>query len=143
MNIAKARKVLQAYKENGLNASKALPTVGYAQTTSTKHSGKVINRAVKAIAEEDLRNIATSSNPVASLFDIVKVSSEDVLSEYVKILRQDKDLSTKLKSMLPLLKELGLTWEQEQTNVKVPILNITTRGTEVIDNSSTKPLDTQ
>jgi transposase len=80
---------------------------------------------------------------MSSLLGIVGIERDDLLKEYTKILKQDKDLSTKLKSMLPLLKELGLTWEQEQTNVKVPILNITTRGIDNSIDSSTKPLDTQ
>jgi hypothetical protein len=95
------------------------------------------------VATEQLKELAISDNPMSKLFGVVGISDKEVLSEYIKILKQDKDLSTKLKSMLPLLKELGLTWEQEQTNVKIPILNITTRGIDNSIDSSTKPLDTQ
>ena len=131
ITIDKARKVLKSYQDNNYNASKALQSVGYTEQTADKASKIIINAAIKKVARDELKNIETSVNPMSSLLGIVGIERDDLLKEYTKILKQDKDLSTKLKSMLPLLKELGLTWEQEQTNVKVPILNITTRGTEV------------
>jgi hypothetical protein len=125
MPVEKAKEILRAYKAHNYNASKALPTVGYTSDTATKASKPILNRALKAVAKESLYRIADSEDPMRDLFELVRVSKEDTLSEYVKILRQDKDLSTKLKALLPLLRELGLTWDETQVKVATPVLNIT------------------
>jgi hypothetical protein len=125
MQAIKAKAILKSYQEHDYNASKALQAIGYTKDTSNKQSKPVLNRAIRAIAKEQLKTIESSDNPMRDLFAIVNASSTDVITEYVKIWKQDKDLATKLKALLPLLRELGLTWNEEQVKVQVPVLNLT------------------
>lgn len=132
MNVTKAKEILKVYQENGFNASKALPKVGYTKDTASKASKPIINRAIKVIATEQLKRIESSDNPMEDMFQLVGISKGDLIAEYTSVIRQNKDLSTKLKSMLPLLKELGLQWNEDKVDVKVPVLNIITKGSDTI-----------
>ena len=136
ITLEKAQNNLTKYRENNFNASKALIAAGYTEKSAKKASKQIFNRSIKKVATEQLKELAISDNPMSKLFGVVGISDKEVLSEYVKILKQDKDLSTKLKSMLPLLKELGLTWNEEQVAVKVPILNITVKDNNDVNSSN-------
>ncbi len=46
--------------------------------------------------------------PQSKLLDSIGVSPAYVINEYMKIVNQDDDLSNKLKSLKPLVKELGI-----------------------------------
>lgn len=46
--------------------------------------------------------------PESKLLDSIGVSPAYVINEYMKIVNQDDDLSNKLKSLKPLVKELGI-----------------------------------
>jgi len=136
--LAKAQDILKTYRENNYNASKALVKVGYGKASATKQSKLILNSAIKTIAKNKLENLVSSSNPM-SLIEDIGLTSDEVIGEYLKIIVQDKDLSTKLKALLPLLAVKGLKWDNEQAKVNIPILNITT---ETILGEQLGPMDT-
>ena len=139
MALAKAKQVLSEYKKSDYNASKALQNAGYKQSTALHQSKPVLNSAIKRVAKEQLKTLVTSSNPLASLFEVVGISENEVLEEYTKILKQDKDISTKLKALLPLLATKGIKWNEEEAKTKAPQLNITIKDNVITPKD--KPLD--
>jgi len=128
--LSKAQKVLKAYRDNNYNASKALIDVGYSPQTADKQSKLVINRSIKKVAKEQMEEIVNSSNPMSKLLGFVGLSQDELANEYLSLIKQNKDLSTKLKAMLPLLAEHGIKWDNEKTDVQVPILNVTVKDNE-------------
>lgn len=138
ITLSKATEVLRAYRESNYNASVALPKVGYKQSTATKQSKSIINKSIKKVAKDKLQSLVNSSNPL-TLIESIGLTDDEVLGEYIKIIAQDKDLSTKLKALLPLLSQKGLKWNEEQTKVTIPTLNLTVETTE--PTSQTKPMD--
>lgn len=137
MQVTKAHEVLKAYRESGFNASKALIKVGYTKDTASKASKPIINRAIKAIANDNLKSLVQSDNAMKDLFALVNVSSADVISEYVKIFKQDKDLATKLKAMFPLLATLGIKWNEDAVKTTPPTLTITMETPNTVDTAAT------
>ena len=63
ITLAKATDVLKAYRESGYNASKALPKVGYKESTATKQSKAIINKSIKLVAQDKLNSLVESSFP--------------------------------------------------------------------------------
>jgi len=127
MPIEKAKVILQKYREANYNATEALPKVGYTNTVATKQSKRVINTAIKTVVKSDINEIVNSSNPMSKLLGFVGLSQDELANEYLSLIKQNKDLSTKLKAMLPLLAEHGIKWDNEKTDVQVPILNVTVK----------------
>ena len=131
--IEKARKVLKEYRESNYNASKALVKAGYSESMATKQSRVTINSAVKKVIEHDMAEIVNSSNPIDKLLQFVKMTPDDVSNEYLYIIKQNKDLTNKLKALQPLLATQGIKWNEENTTVN-PTLNLTVSANKV-DNS--------
>lgn len=136
ISLAKAQDVLKVYREHNFNASQSLQASGYSEKTSKKASKQILNSAIKKVAKEQLKSLVVSDNPMSTLLGIVGISKDELLGEYIKLIAQDKDLSTKLKAMLPLLAEHGITWNEEKTDVQVPILNVTVSKNSQVDNNT-------
>lgn len=121
----RAKDILKAYKDNNYNAKVALQSVGYKESTASKKSKGIINNALQTVAQEDVLEVVNSSvSPRNKLLQLVKMSEDDVIVEYLKIVKQDKDFTNKLKAMLPLLKTMGVEWNEQATTVN-PTLNLT------------------
>ena len=120
MPIEKAKKILGTYSKNNYNARKTLEEVGYSPATASKSSKPAINSAYKALA----RSIIDSPEPAKTAQSFVGLSDEIIRDEYVRIIMQNKDLTNKLKALLPLLKEKGIVW-QDDTTVAKPTVNLT------------------
>lgn len=130
MPIAKAEKIVGDWKANGYNKSKTLMDNGYAYSTSRKAAHKPIDSALKVLAQSKANAIINSPSPSRTIMDTVGYTADELIGHYRMIIEQNKDLSNKLKALMPLLSILGIKWNEEQTKVNVPILNITTRGTD-------------
>jgi hypothetical protein len=133
ITLEKARNVLTKYREADFNAVQGLQNAGYTKSTSQKASKKILNGAIRKVATAELKAITTSVNPLHSLLGIVGITSEELINEYMFIVKQNKDLSTKLKAMLPLLAQHGITWNDDSVKVEAPVLNLTIRK----DNTAT------
>ena len=130
MEISKARAIIKEYRDNGFKQGKALEKIGYSKKTAQVASGKIINRALHRIIEEDRIALMESNNPKETLLQMVGVTPQQVIGEYMAIIRQDKDLTNKLKALQPLLKQLGITWEEKQQQ-SAPVLNLTVKEVSV------------
>jgi hypothetical protein len=131
--IEKARKVLKEYRESNFNASKALVKAGYTESMATKQSKVTINSALKKVIEHDMQEIVNSSSPKDKLLQFVGMTADDLSQEYLYIIKQNKDLTNKLKALQPLLATQGIKWNEEQTTVN-PTLNLTVSSNK-LDNS--------
>ena len=131
MPIEKAKVILQKYRESNYNATEALPKVGYTNTVATKQSKRVINTAIKTVVKSDINEIVNSSNPMSKLLGFVGLSQDELANEYLSLIKQNKDLSTKLKAMLPLLAEHGIKWNDDKVDVQVPVLNVTVKDNKI------------
>lgn len=126
MPIAKAHAIARELKENGYNQKKALLSVGYSKGTAEGRSGEVVNTAFRTIARDNLERLEGKQLGKRTILEMTGMTEENVLAEYLYIAQQDKDLTNKLKALVPLLKHLGITWEDKATLV-APTLNLTVK----------------
>lgn len=126
IQLQKAKKVLKNFEESNFNAKEALEKSGYSKNVASKKSKQIINTAIRKVAKEDIQQLVSSSNPMGTLLQRVGLTREDVLTEYLKIVFQDKDLTNKLKALVPLLKPEGIAWDEEHANT-APTLNLTVK----------------
>lgn len=133
MPLEKAQVILQSYRENNYNASEALPKVGYTKNVATKLSKRVLNTAIKRVVKDNMNELVNSSNPISKLLGFVGMNENELANEYLSLIKQNKDLSTKLKAMLPLLAEKGIKWNDDSTNIQVPVLNVTVEQNKAVD----------
>lgn len=138
IQLSKAKRVLKNYRESNFNAKKALLDSGYSEQTAMKGSKRVINNAIKKVAKEEYNEIVSSSNPMNKLLQTVGISEGELINEYMYIVKQNKDLTNKLKALTPLLKTVGVEWNEQATTVN-PTLNLTVEQVAPID-GSVKPL---
>lgn len=123
MPIEQAKIILNEYRKTGYNKSKALKNLGYSDSVANRSSKNTINSAYKAVAREIISS-KDASVAAATIFDMVGITDVDALGEYLKIIKQDKDLTNKLKALMPLLKEKGIVWQDEAVIAK-PTVNLT------------------
>lgn len=118
--IEKATNIVRDYKKNNYNARKTVLENGYSESYANSVATKVIDRAYKTVATE----IANSDAPRLSAQAFTLLSDDDIRGYYLDIIKQDKDLSTKLKALIPLLKEKGVMFDNDNPTMK-PTLNLT------------------
>ena len=146
MPLQKAQKVISEYRKAGFNASKGLVNAGYAKDSATKQSKKIIESALKKVTDEEIKKTVydSSLSPRSKILQMVGMSEGELINEYMYIVKQNKDLTNKLKAMLPLLKTQGIVWEDSNTTVN-PTLNLTVKtNTPALDhaqNISAPPAD--
>lgn len=134
MPLEKAKHIIKEYKKAGFNATKGLVNAGYKESTATKQSKAVINSALNKVITEETKEVVNSSiSPRNKLLQLVKITEDQLMNEYMKIVLQDKDFTNKLKAMLPLLKTQGIVWEDNQTTVN-PTLNLTVKTNTPLSN---------
>lgn len=138
ISLPKAKKVLKEFRESNFNATNALVKAGYSQNVAAKGSKKVINNAIRKVAKEEMAKIVESGNPSAMLLQTVGMTPGELINEFMFIVKQNKDLTNKLKALQPLLATQGIKWNEEQT-LNAPQLNITVKQNDkkVIDTDKT------
>lgn len=135
MSPLKAQTIIKEYRKANFNASKGLVNAGYAKDTATKNSKEIINKALKVVADEEISRTVNdrSLSPRSKILQMVGMSEGELFSEYMYIVKQNKDLTNKLKALQPLLATQGIKWNEEQQNIS-PTLNLTVKSNNV-DNS--------
>lgn len=126
MPIEKARDIVREYKKTNYNASEALQNVGYAESTANHQSKVTINSAIKTVIKNDMEAIVNSGNPMQTMFDYLHLTAEDVAQEFLKIIKQDKDMTNKLKALQPLLATQGIKWNDDNKQ-SAPALHLTVK----------------
>jgi phage terminase small subunit len=122
------KKFLDNLNTNGFNVSKAAKDAGYSDQYADKRGKHLLNSALKGHAKEivsTLENKPTTRPEAKQLMhELVGMSRTDVFNRLKSIAEQDKDLSSALKVLSSLAKEIGITLDTSETNVQVPVLNI-------------------
>lgn len=124
------------------NTSDAVKAAGFSDKTAQKQSKRVIKSAVKYHAKELLKDENVNSLTTQQLMsELVGLSRSDLMNRLKFIATQDKDLSSALKVLLPLVKQHGVVLESSEEKITVPILNIVVdKAPDLFENGSTEPL---
>lgn len=132
MNPTKATKLLRDYQKNNFNAKKTLIENGYSEKTATQNAKKTLAVANRVIKEQLNLDEDTTPKESSSVLDIIGFTKEEVVQELVKVIKQDRDLSSKLKAIKPMLDSIDYRLD-EDTSQKTPSVNITLQENEVIE----------
>lgn len=116
MPVEKAKIVLKAYKDKHYNAKEALTSVGYGLTTAEGAAGRTMDRASASIARSGDRD---------AILEYLGTTPEEIAREYMAVVKQNKNYPAKLRAMEPLVRKQGIVFNEEQTKVTVPVLNVT------------------
>ena len=130
-----AREIVKQYQLTGYNATQAAKNAGYSDITASQHGYSIVSRATQRLAEAAAKNkINPLPNETDTILEAMGLTPIDVITEYLKLLGQDKDLSTKHKALAPLMKSIhtGFSEEQQQqtspVNITVERLNVDNKG---------------
>ena len=115
MPLVKAKEIMKSYKEHNYKASKALPPLGYSGNNVRANSGEILDTATRAI-------VASGDND--AILEYLNITDKDIAREYLYIVDQRKDMSSKLKALQPLLARKGIKWNDDKQTI-VPMVNIT------------------
>lgn len=132
------------------NARDALLASGFPASTANKQSKRVLQKALKHQAQEILKApIDPSQGSKRLMSEIVGISSTNLFERLKYIANQDKDLSSALKVIAPLVKEHGviLSQDDDKANITIPVINLgfapvkqdVLEQPQPLDNGSTKP----
>jgi hypothetical protein len=117
------------------HAQDALMASGFSENTAKHQSKRVLSAALKHTAEELLKPETRAPMTGKQLMtEIVGLSSADVMARLKHIATQDKDLHSALKVLSVLAKEHGVSLDDSENRVVVPILNI------VVDKPDSEPV---
>lgn len=126
------KKLLEELPKNNYKVYPSAIKAGYSPITADKNPKQILRTALKAQANEALEMIepnspASSKELKATLADIIGMNREQVFERLRYIATQERDLSTALKVLAPLSKDLGVNISDEQANITIPVLNIGVR----------------
>lgn len=146
------KKFLDALPKHKFKVAPSAVEAGYSPQYANKNPKRILKSALKAQAEEIIEMTSANSNPNSidmkkSLAEIVGMSRESVFERLRNIAFNEKDLSSALKVLAPLAKDLGVNLNTDEApKTIVPILQIgvkqetpTILEVEPLDNGSTKP----
>ena len=124
MSPTKASKLLSDYSKNNFNAYKTLIENGYSEKTAKAVAKRTLATADKVVKDKLQLTNNDVKETAKSVFDIVGISQEETIMELVKVLKQDRDFTNKLKAMKPLLDALNYKLDDDNTQ-KAPSVSLT------------------
>lgn len=128
----RVEKFLKYYGESN-NVRQSALKAGYKDSYASKQGYRIVERALKYQINRALEVIESKDKTTLEVKDalasLIGYNSEDIGEQFKKIVEQDRDYSSKLKALTPLLKEQGINIQDtEDTKTIVPIMNITVRN---------------
>lgn len=132
MPAEKGKTILKAYKEKNYNAVQALESVGYAGNNARKNGGQIIDRASRAVARGGDRD---------AILEYLGTTPEEISREYMSVVKQNKNYPAKLRALEPLVRKKGIVFNEEQTKVTVPVLNVTMQAPQT-NSEERAPIET-
>jgi len=123
------KKFLEALPRNNNNVLRSALEAGYSETYARKNGKAIMRNALRAsanaIIEDTEGKEITKTEGKRMMLEIMGYTPQDVVNRLRMVADQEKDLSSKLKVLAPLAKELGviLNPDDEQKTI-VPTLNI-------------------
>lgn len=126
-------KLLKLLPKHKGKIAPAAMEAGFTKQTAYKRGNSLLKTALKKEARQTLAilenntNVSTSSMK-KTLAEKIGMSSEEVFERLKSIAIQERDLTSALKVLKPLSKDLGVDLGEEETQkVNVPILNVTVK----------------
>jgi len=121
-------KLLENLPKHNYKIAPAAKEAGFTDKTSEKQGKKLLETAIEITKERALQRAITgkgeSQATAMSVLGTLGVTRDFAVEQYMKIVSQDKDLSTKLKALVPLMKDIGIDVTGDNKQVTVPILNV-------------------
>lgn len=128
MLLPRHRLFLDAMKRNGNKIMPSAIEAGYSESYARARGKTLYQTIMKAQVKEianSLENPTISPTEARRLMsELVGLSPSELMFEARKIATQDKDYGSALKVLIPLLREHGVSLDNEEKAVVVPILNI-------------------
>lgn len=139
------QKFLNALPKHNYKVAPSAIEAGYSPQYADKAPKRILESALKAQAKDILETAShmDTKEMKKTLADIVGMNRENVFERLRYIANQEKDLSSALKVLAPLAKDLGVNLNTEEApKTIVPILNIGVRTTDQSTiNGSTEPIN--
>lgn len=132
MPLARAKSVLKAYKEENYTATRALKKVGYSRNTAESKGAEIIDNASRAVARSGDRD---------AIMEYLGTNPEEIAREYMAVVKQNKNYPAKLRALEPLVRKKGIVFNEEQTKVTVPVLNVTMQAPQA-NSEERAPIET-
>ena len=98
----------------------AMLMAGFSQNSADKQAKRALTTALKRQTLLGIEGAEKYSN----LYERVGIGREDVLKQYVHVIEQNRDYSSKLKAMAPLLKQEGIDLTPGAETQQAPIISI-------------------
>lgn len=122
-------KLLDELPKHNWKVEPAALAAGFSKSYARKQQKQILQHALKAQAQQALElaannNYVPSKELKQSLAELIGMSRQDVYKRLKDISSQDKDLSSALKVLIPLARDLGIPLTDDQPKTIVPILNI-------------------
>jgi hypothetical protein len=133
------KKFLEALPRNGNKIKPSAIEAGYSPIYAHANGKTILKTAIKAQAQEIIENIDQTPTKEAKkmMYELMGMTDTEVINNAKYLLNQEKDLSTRLKLLAPLLSELGIRINPDDSpKTIVPILNI---GIRQLEDGSTEP----
>lgn len=131
------RRLLEELPKHDMKVYPSAVKAGYSPQYADKNPKQILKSALKAQAREVLDTLE-GNKPVdmtemkKTMSEIIGMSREEVFTRLVSIANQDKDLSSALKVLAPLAKDLGVNLgNDEDKKTIIPVLNIGIKQTDL------------
>lgn len=134
MSRKMAEVIVREYAATGLNATEAARRAGYAESTAESRGYDIVQIATQRILEaarEEKRKPSLAETK--SLIEILGLTPVETMREYLKIIAQDRDVSTKLKAITPLMRTIDPRFSDGESTQQSPV-HITVERVETLEN---------
>lgn len=142
----RSKKLLEELPKNGYKIYPSAIKAGYKPSYANSEPKKILKTALKEQAREVLATL--DNKPIEGregikqlMHELMGITKEELLNNAKYLANQDKDLSTRLKVIAPLLKEIGIVLTDEAQKTIIPILNIGVKQNDMVEAPTLTPID--
>lgn len=115
--------------ETAFNIKRSAIKAGFTENTADKQGKSILQTALKRAQERAVQTEDKGASTEAQrLLDNIGLTRADVYGEWRKIVEQDRDLGMKWKAMNPVLMADGVNFGETQSNVTVPVFQVSVSG---------------
>lgn len=135
----RSKKFLEELPKNGNKIKPAAIKAGYSPIYAHANGRKILQTAIKEQAKEiiELVDQKPAKENKKLMYELIGLTKEELYENVKYLLTQDKDLSTRLKVLTPLIAQADVQLNTEEApKTIVPVLNI---GVRPIENGLTEP----
>jgi hypothetical protein len=115
---------IKLYPKHNFTVYRAAMEAGYSETYARTNPRHIMETALKRMSlrtqSASKGELVEQKEVLTSVLDIVGMTSKEVKKYYRGVVEQTKDRATQLKALKPLLRELGVLFE-EDIQPKTPV----------------------